>query len=123
MEMLAYLVGWTVEYDLTLARQFDPNISAEQRDRNENVLATIRRRLARFTGSEPQRTSRMISKLFPENPIYKQNIETESRYVDRRVPPGTWHNWLRQLGFSRLAVDHIMVLAARGHISSPDSFS
>jgi hypothetical protein len=57
----------------------------------------------------------MIGDLFPNNPIYQQNLSSEIRYSDRRIPPGSWHDWLRQLGFSRTAVDHIMVLAARGN--------
>jgi hypothetical protein len=121
MEVLAYLVGWTVEYDLTLAQQFDANISQEQRARNESLLATIRERLAGFTGVTPRRTSRMICDLFPDNPIYKQNYYTELRYRDQRIPPGTWHSWLRQMGFSRSAVDHIMVLAAQGERSGVES--
>lgn len=121
MEVLAYLVGWTVEYDLTLAQQFDAKISQEQRARNESVLATIRARLASFTGAESRRTSRMICDLFPDNLIYKQNFKTELRYPDQRIPPGTWHSWLRQMGFSRSAVDHIMVLAEQGQRSGSDS--
>ena len=121
MEVLAYLIGWTIEYDLTMAQQLDAYISQEQRARNESVLATIRERLAGFTGTEARRTSRMICDLFPDNPIYKQNFKTELRYADQRIPPGTWHSWLRQMGFSRTAVDHIMVLAEQGKKSRSDS--
>ena len=117
MEMLAYIVGWTIEYDLRFAKQFDPHISPGQLARGESVLATIRDRLARFTGTEPRNASRMLGDLFPDNPIYRQNHQTESKFPDRRVPPGTWHYWLRQIGFSRAAVDHIMILAAQGKIS------
>jgi hypothetical protein len=120
MEVLAYLVGWTVEYDLTKTKQFDPNISLEQRARNEVVLDTIRERLAYFTATDKRSSSRKISELFPDNPVYKQNARIEARYLDHRIPPGTWHDWLRRMGFSRSAVDHIMILAAQGEFSRSD---
>ena len=115
MEVLAYLVGWTVEYDLISARLLETTISGERRAEGETVLKVIRDRLASFTRTEPRTATRMIGALFPNNPIYQQNLLSESRYPDRRIPPGSWHDWLRQLGFSRAAVDHIMVLAARGN--------
>lgn len=114
MEVLAYLVGWTVEYDFTLVRQLDPNISQDQRDKNNQALEKICQRMARFTAAEPYELSGMITELFPNHPIYKQNFKTENRYHDRRIPPGPWHYWLRQIGFSRSSVDHIMILAAQG---------
>ena len=115
MEVLAYLVGWTVEYDFISARQLETIISGERRAEVETVLKAIRDRLASFTRTEPHTATRMISDLFPNNPIYQQNLSSEDRYPDRRIPPGSWHDWLRQLGFSRAAVDHIMVLAAQGN--------
>jgi hypothetical protein len=114
MEVIAYLVGWTVEYDFTLAKQLDPDSSPTQHARYKNVLETIRDRLAVFTGHEAHNAIRMLTELFPDNMVYKQNLQVESRYPDRRIPPGPWHIWLRQMGFSRSAVDHIMVLAAQG---------
>jgi hypothetical protein len=110
MEMLAYLVGWTVEYDLLSA-----GLLAGKGLEADSRLATIRRQLAIFTGVDAPKIGRLIRDQFPNNTIYRQNTMTESRYLDRRVPPGSWHNWLRQLGFSRLAVDRIMVLAAQGN--------
>jgi hypothetical protein len=109
MEMLAYLVGWTVEYDL-----LSSGLLAEKGPEAGSRLATIRRHLAVSTGVEAGKISRLISDQFPNNSIYRQNRRTENRYTDRRVPPGSWHYWLRQLGFSRQAVDHIMFLAAQG---------
>ena len=121
MEVIAYLVGWTVEYDFTIAKRTQIHISPGQKARDDRVLATIRDRLAVFTGSEERKASRLITDLFPENTIYKQNYQIERRYPDLRIPPGTWHSWLRQMGFSQAAVDHIMVLAAQGQRSSSDS--
>jgi hypothetical protein len=109
MELLAYLVGWTVEYDLLSVGQF-----AEKGLESDPRQATIRRHLALFTIADAPKIGRLISDQFPNNSIYRQNRITESRYPDQRVPPGSWHSWLRQLGFSRSAVDHIMILAAQG---------
>lgn len=114
MELISYLVGWTVEYDFTLAGMLHADLSLKKDTEQERTLKTIRKRLAAFTDSDPQNTSRKILELFPENKIYQQNFQTESRYTDHRIPPGPWHSWLSQMGFSRLAIDHIMVLAARG---------
>lgn len=114
MELISYLVGWTVEYDFTLAEMLYANPSLEQDTEQKRTLKTIRKRLAVFTDSDPQNAYRKILELFPDNKIYQQNLQTESRYPDRRIPPGKWHSWLSQMGFSRLAIDHIMVLATRG---------
>ena len=114
MEALAYLVGWTVEYDFTLATQLDASISQDQREKNNQALKKICQQVARLTAAEPHELSGMIIELFPNHPIYKQNFKTENRYHDRRIPPGPWHYWLRQIGFSRSSVDHIMILAAQG---------
>ena len=120
MEVLAYLVGWTVEYDLASIRLHDPEISDEEQVEVEAQLTTIRDRIALFTSVGSHAASRLICDLFPDNPIYRQNFETERRYADRRVPPGPWHAWLRQMGFTRTAVDHILVLAAQSHLTKAE---
>jgi len=114
MELLAYIVGSTVEYDLTLVEQSSPGIPPEQFALAEKSLAALRGHLNLLTGAERGEISQVICNLFPENRIYEQNQETERFYPDQRIPPGTWHSWLRHLGFSRASVDYIMILAARG---------
>lgn len=114
MEVISYLVGWTVEYDFTLARMSSPGRTPGQQPRDERTLATIRDRLATLTGPDPRNACRLLLKLFPKNAVYRQNYRVESRSPDGRIPPGSWHNWLRQMGFSRPAIDHIMALASRG---------
>jgi hypothetical protein len=115
MEVISYLVGWTVEYDLTAARIGSAGRSVGENARDERTLVTIRDRLATLTGPDPSNACRLVVKLFPNNAVYRQNFEVESRAHDRRIPPGSWHSWLRQMGFSRQAVDHIMILASQGH--------
>ncbi len=114
MEVIAYAVGFTVEYDLIAAQRFSPERSHEQLSEDENRLASIRNHLATLTNLDARNACRLVLKLFPENTIYRQNYELEERTPDKRIPPGRWHYWLRQMGFSRQAVDHIMVLASRG---------
>jgi hypothetical protein len=115
MEVISYLVGWTVEYDLTAARIGSAGRSVGENARDERTLVTIRDRLATLTGPDPSNACRLVVKLFPNNAVYRQNFEVESRAHDGRIPPGSWHSWLRQMGFSRQAVDHIMILASQGH--------
>jgi len=114
MEVIAYLVGFTVEHDFTAARSLSPDRTSDQLREDENSLATFRDHLATLTGPDPRNSCRLVLKLFPENAIYRQNFEVEKRTPDGRIPPGSWHYWLRQMGFSRSAVDHIMILASRG---------
>ena len=54
MEVIAYLVGFTVEYDFTAARSLSPDRSAEQHAEDENTLASLRNHLATLTGPDPQ---------------------------------------------------------------------
>ena len=114
MEVLSYIVGWTVEYGLTAARIGSAGRTAEQNATDERTLATIRDRLATLTGPDLRNACRLVVKLFPDNAVYRQNFKVENRTPDGRIPPGSWHSWLRQMGFSRQAVDHIMILASQG---------
>jgi hypothetical protein len=115
MEVIAYTVGFTVEHDLIAAQRFSSERSRDLLTEDENKLTRIRDHLATLTDPDPRNACRLVLKLFPENEIYRQNYELEERTPDGRIPPGSWHLWFRQLGFSRLAVDHVMILAARGH--------
>ena len=114
MEVLSYLVGWTVEYDLIAFQNISADLSSAESKGNEKMLETIRDRLATLSGLDPRNACRLVLKLFPNNPIYRQNFELENRTSDGRIPPGSWHQWLRQMGFSRQAVDHIMIIASQG---------
>lgn len=120
MEVLAYLVGWSVEYDLTAAQAAAPGLSAQAQKHYDRILKSIRDRLATLAGADVQNAARLVLKTYPDNPVYRKNYRLESRLRDGRVPPGTWHAWLRQLGFSPAAVDHILLLAARGKVERID---
>ena len=114
MEVLAYLVGWTIEYDFTAAMLKSDDLTPGERARNQRVLTILRNRLATLAGDDPRNACRLVLKTFPDNMVYRQNYILENRLSDGRIPPGSWHYWLRQLGFSLQAIDHIMVLASQG---------
>lgn len=114
MEVLSYLVGWTVEYDFTAALLERGDLSPPDRAKKERRLKSILNDLATLSGNDARNACRLVLKIYSKNPIYRQNYRLENRLADGRIPPGSWHYWLRQLGFSLPAIDHIMLLAARG---------
>jgi hypothetical protein len=116
MEVISYIVGWTVECDLTAARIGMEGRTTGQNSRDGRTLARIKDRLATLTGPDPRNACRLVVKLFRENAVYRQNFDIESRTPDGRIPPGSWHSWLRQMGFSRQSIDHILILASKGHV-------
>jgi hypothetical protein len=120
MEVVAYLVGWTVEYDLTAARANDASLPQEARQRSSRALPGLRDRLATLSGPDVHNAVRLVLNIYPDNAVYRQNYRLESRLSDGRIPPGSWHAWLGQMGFARAAVDHIWVLSAQGRVQQID---
>jgi hypothetical protein len=114
MEVLSLLVGWTVEHDIIASRVLSSSKSSIELVKEERLLASLRDRIATLSGSNPRNACRLVLKHFPGNLIYRQNFKVENRSPDGRIPPGSWHYWLRQMGFSRQAVDHIMIIASQG---------
>lgn len=114
MEVLSFLVGWTVEHDLTGSHVLSSGKLSRELIKEERRLASLRDRIATLSGSDPRNACRFVIKHFPKNQIYRQNFKVENRSPDGRIPPGSWHYWLRQMGFSHQAVDHIMILASQG---------
>jgi len=115
MEVLSFLVGWTVEHDIIASRILSPEQTPEEHAKDVRRLATIRDNLATLSGLDPRNACRLVLKLFPEISVYQKNFEVDNRTSDGRIPSGSWHHWLRQMGFSRQAIDHIMILASQGH--------
>ena len=110
MEVLAYLVGNTVEYDL-LIEGLDPAPTRE-RDRRRLILAN---RLATLS-SDPINASRAVLKYHPDNRVYRQNYRYELTLSDHRIPPGGWRTWLGSFGFSANSVQHIADIASSGRV-------
>jgi hypothetical protein len=120
MEVVAYLVGWTVEYDLTAVRAHDSGLPEDVRQRSNRALPGLRDRLATLSGPDVSNAVRLVLKIYPDNGVYRQNYRLESRLPDGRIPPGSWHAWLGRMGFARAALDHIWIVAAQGHLQQID---
>ena len=120
MEVVAYLVGWTVEYDLTAARLTSPDLPPEVQEQIRRALRSLKNRLATLAGRDVRNATRLVVKTFPDNGVYRNNYRLENRLADGRIPIGGWYDWLLEMGFSRGAVDHIMVIAAQGHAENID---
>lgn len=112
MEVLANIIGASVEYDLLLGG-LDPAPTRE-RDRRRLILSN---RLATLTG-DPQNATRSIVKNHPKNHIYLENYRYESTLSDRRIPHGGWDSWLNRLGFSTASIRHIERLAGSGTVDT-----
>ena len=120
MEVVAYLVGWTVEYDLTAARLAAPDLPPAVQEQIRRALRSIKNRLATLAGRDVRNAIRLVLKTFPDNGVYRNNYRLENRLADGRIPNDPWHTWLLEMGFTRQAVDHIMVVAAQGHAERID---
>jgi len=102
MEVLAYLIGASVELDLLEAK----GTSAGQRLLDD---------LATFAGEDAPNAARYVAKRFPSNPTYSKNDRVEATVPDRRIPAGGWPHWLGRLGWSAAVVERIRAQATRGH--------
>lgn len=102
MEVLAYLIGASVELDLLEAK----GTAAGQRLLDD---------LATFAGEDAPNAARYVAKRFPGNTTYRKNVLEEARSPDRRIPAGGWPHWLQRLGYSAAVVERVQAQAARGH--------
>ena len=103
MEVLAYLIGASVELDLLEAK----GTAAGQRLLDD---------LATFAGEDAPNATRYVAKRFPSNTTYRKNVLEEARSPDRRIPAGGWTHWLQRLGYSAAVVERVQAQAARGHL-------
>ena len=109
MEVLAYIVGETVEYDL-LSQIPEASRTAIEANR----ITQIQNHLATLTDSDALNATRYIVKEYNYVNVYKQNYVTEVSLSDHRIPPGCWDYWLKEVGFSDNAINHIQSIAALG---------
>jgi len=125
MEVIAYLVGWTVEHDLIAVRAANPGLSQDTQEDYQRNLAAIRQRLATLAAADAHNATRLVVKTYSDNAVYRKNYRLENRLPDGRIPSGGWTSWLRQMGFSRKCVDHIFNTAAQSKavFIDPTTFS
>ena len=102
MEVLAYIVGASVEQDLLWARG-NPG--------GQRLLDDI----ATFAAEDAANAARYVVKRFPTNATYRKNEREEATVPDQRIPAGGWPHWLQQLGFSARVVERVREQAARGN--------
>jgi hypothetical protein len=114
MEVIAYLIEWTIEYDLLVVQVPDPGLDRDAQGNYQRDLTAIRRRLATLASTDAQNAARLVVNIFPDNAVYRKNYHLENHLSDRRIPSEGWHIWLRQMGFSRESVDHVFSVAAQG---------
>lgn len=101
MEVVAYIVGSSVELDLL----------------PENAETKIRQLsdwLATVAGEDAQNATRAVVKRYKNNSIYRKNYRAETRTPGRRIPSQPWAHWLRAMGFEEHSIEHIRSLAAVG---------
>lgn len=117
MEVLAYLIGWSVEYDLLL-HQYNQGIlneGIEQLPILSKQLRQMENMIAAMLNDDVEQAIQFILQRYSNNSIYRQNYEAEKKYPDKRIPPGGWAYWLKVFGFSEATVEHIRQVADVGH--------
>ncbi len=101
MEVVAYIVGATVEIDLL------PENQAARIQRLSDWLATV-------AGEDAPNATRAVVKRYQNNSIYRQNYRVESRVPGLRIPTEHWAHWLGVLGFEANTIENIRQLSAVG---------
>ncbi len=101
MEVVAYIVGASVEIDLL-------------RENQETRVRHLSDWLATVAGEDASNATRAVVKRYENNSIYRQNYRVEVRTPGRRIPSQDWAHWLGVLGFEANTIEHIRQLSAAG---------
>jgi len=101
MEVLAYIVGTSIEIDLL------PEREGGKARQLSDWLATV-------AGKDALNATRAVVKRYEDNSVYKQNYRQEARTPGRRIPSQPWPHWLDVIGFEGQTIEHIRRLAAVG---------
>lgn len=120
MEVLAYIVGWTIEYDLIEYNLKTSDLSEGERAKYQSRKGKIENDLATLTRTDEHNANRRILEKFHKNWFYRQNYRKEYTTDDGRIPYGGWDTWLINLDISREAVDHIKQITSRGNPNDID---
>jgi hypothetical protein len=114
MEVVAYIVGETVQYDLLQDELAVLSPTDPTRAPIEDRMDQIETDLATYTGSDGLNANRYMLRQHPGGFFYQWNHFTESLIPGHRIPPGGWEESLRDIGFSDAAISHIETIAAQG---------
>jgi cell division septation protein DedD len=115
MEVLSNIVGQTVEYDYL--SQIPP---ASRLPSQTDRLLQIQDNLATFTDADAHNATRYLVKSDNGVEVYRENYVHELGFADHRIPTGGWGYWLKQMGFSDAAINHISGIASQGQAISVD---
>ena len=110
MEVLAYTVGETVEYDLLKEKEATVGLLPFEQVR----VHAIEDNLATFTDPDAWNATRYVVSTHRGAVVYERNYVVELAVDDHRIPDGGWDLWLTKIGFSSDAVDHIRDIASQG---------
>ncbi|MCZ6529742.1 MAG: hypothetical protein O6949_05340, partial [Chloroflexi bacterium] len=114
MEVVAYIVGETVEYDLLQAKLSAGGVSGPEAGLIDARLIKIENDLATYTGADGLNANRYMLISHSGNPIYQMNHIKESLIPGHRIPPGGWEQSLRDIGFTDVSIEHIETIANLG---------
>ena len=101
MEVLAYIVGTSIEIDLL----------PEQEGGKARQLSDW---LATMAGEDALNATRAVVKRYKNNSIYRQNYRVEARTPGHRMPSQQWTHWLGVIGLEDQTIEHIRNLATVG---------
>jgi uncharacterized protein YukE len=109
MEVLSNIVGQTVEHDYL--SQIPPASRVQsQTDR----LLKIEDNLATYTDADALNATRYLVKSDNSIEVYRDNYVHELGISDHRIPAGGWDHWLKTMGFTDTAIQHISDIASQG---------
>ena len=96
MEVLAYLVGWAIWYDLSS---------------NPLVRLDLSGHIRILTGNKYAACEHIRDKFYWVD-VYKKNQILEDRTPLNRIPPGEWWEWLGYMGFTNASINRIFDIAS-----------
>ncbi len=112
MEVLSYIVGETAEYDLLMEKSALRTLGAA----DAQALSDIQNDLATYTDGDAVNATRYVIQDHPNVAVYRENYVIQLDEANHRIPDGGWDYWLREMGFSEDAIDHIRDIAGQGTI-------
>lgn len=116
MEVLSYIVGWTIEYDLYKEKLATNNLPLVEKNRIQGKLRSLKNGIATLTDPDARNATRFVLEKHRSMKVYKQNFRAEAKSPNGRIPAGGWEHWLGEFGFSEEAVAHIKDIGVRGEV-------